>query len=74
MIGELPQSRAVLIPCISRNDVEVFAPGDSADQIYGDLFRLALSSGVEVIPCRFNYFIDHITLEGVISFQESEEA
>ena len=32
-------SRAVLIPCISRSDMEVFAPCDLADPIYGKLFR-----------------------------------
>ncbi len=72
MIGELPDSRAVLVPCISRNDVEVFAPGDSADKQYGELFRFAVSSGVEVIPCCFSFFIDHISWEGVIPFEESE--
>ena len=72
MIGELPHSRSILIPCISRNDVDVFVPGDSADPTYGELFRLALSSGVEVIPCCFSFFVDHITWEGVIAFQERE--
>ncbi len=72
MIAELPSSRAVLIPCISRNDVEVFAPGDSADPVYGDLFRLALKKGVEVIPCSFGFHLDRITWEGIKPFDEKE--
>ncbi len=61
----LPDSRAVLVPCISRNDVQKFAPGDSADPKYGELFRLSLKKGVEVIPCCFQFFLDHITWEGI---------
>ena len=62
-------SRAVLIPCISRSDMEIFAPADSADPLYGHLFREALSSGIEVIPCSFGFFSDHVTWEGVKSFR-----
>ncbi len=72
MIAELPSARAVLVPCISRNDVEVFAPGDSADPEYGDLFRLALNKGVEVIPCSFDFHLDRITWEGIKPFDERE--
>ncbi|KGG16667.1 MULTISPECIES: DNA/RNA nuclease SfsA [unclassified Prochlorococcus] len=72
MMRELPSSRAVLVPCISRNDVDIFAPGDSADPSYGDLFRLALSKGVEVFPCAFNFYQDHITWEGVKPFVTNE--
>ena len=64
-----PSSRAVLIPCISRNDMASFAPGDSADIVYGNLFREALSRGVEVIPCSFGFFLDHITWEGLKPFK-----
>ena len=60
----LPEARSVLVPCLSRNDVDTFAPGDSADPIYGKLFRMALSSGVEVIPCCFGFHSDKITWEG----------
>ncbi len=64
LIGVLPGSRAVLIPCLSRSDVEAFAPGDSADPLYGSLFRQAISAGVEVFPCCFGFHFDHITWEG----------
>ncbi len=65
MMDVLPDSRAILVPCISRNDVNQFVPGDSADPKYGELFRLSLKKGVEVIPCCFKFFEDHITWEGV---------
>ncbi len=64
LIGVLPDSRAVLIPCLSRMDVDGFAPGDSADPLYGKLFRQALKEGVDVIPCCFGFHKDHITWEG----------
>ena len=60
-----PEARGVLIPCLSRPDVNAFAPGDSADPRYGDLFRLAMAAGVEVLPCRFNFELDQITWEGL---------
>ena len=65
-----PNSRAVLIPCISRSDMESFAPGDCADELYGNLFREAVSRGVEVIPCSFGFFLDHITWEGIKPFKK----
>ncbi len=68
-----PNSRAVLIPCISRSDLEIFAPGDSADNLYGQLFRDAVAKGVEVIPCAFGFFLDHITWEGVKPFKNFQE-
>ena len=68
-----PNSRAVLIPCISRSDIDLFAPGDLADPLYGNLFREAVSNGVEVIPCSFGFFLDHITWEGIKPFQNSQE-
>ena len=68
-----PNSRAVLIPCISRSDMDSFAPGDCADALYGKLFREAVSKGVEVIPCSFGFFLDHITWEGIKPFQNSQD-
>ena len=66
-------SRAVLIPCISRSDMEIFAPCDLADPLYGKLFREAISMGVEVVPCSFGFFSDHITWEGVKPFKISQK-
>jgi len=67
-----PASRAVLIPCISRNDIDLFAPSDSADPLYGKLFREALVKGIEVIPCSFGFFLDQITWEGIKPFKNSQ--
>ena len=64
LMGVLPKARSVLIPCLSRSDVETFAPGDDADPIYGQLFRDAVRAGVEVIPCCFGFHQDKITWEG----------
>ncbi len=68
-----PDSRAVLIPCISRCDMDIFAPGDSADPLYGELFREALGKGVEVIPCSFGFFQDRISWEGVKPFKSCQK-
>ena len=68
-----PHSRAVLIPCISRSDLEIFAPGDSADPLYGELFRKALAKGIEVIPCSFGFFQDHISWEGIKPFKDYQK-
>tara|TARA_Y100001968_G_scaffold324890_1_gene365163 strand:+ start:286 stop:1056 length:771 start_codon:yes stop_codon:yes gene_type:complete len=73
LIGVCPESRAVLIPCISRSDMESFAPADSADPLYGQLFREAVAKGVEVIPCSFGFFLDHISWEGVKPFRNFQE-
>jgi len=69
LMGVCPNSRAVLIPCISRSDMEIFAPADSADPVYGDLFRKALAHGIEVIPCSFGFFNDHVSWEGIKPFR-----
>ncbi len=53
-------SRAVMLYFINRGDCTDFAPGDNADRLYGQLFRQAISEGVEVLPCRFD-----VTPEGV---------
>jgi len=64
--------RAVLLPCVSRADVERFAPGDSADPRYGELFRQAMAAGVEVLPCKFSFMADAINFEGVLPVQQQE--
>jgi sugar fermentation stimulation protein A len=65
LMGVLPDSRAVLVPCLSRPDVTEFAPGDIADPRYGELFREAIKAGVEVLPCRFRFQADGIRWEGI---------
>ncbi len=68
LMSILPQSRAILVPCLSRSDVGCFAPGDTADLVYGDLYRLAITAGMEVIPCCFGFHSDKITWEGTRPF------
>ena len=66
LMAVLPAARALLIPCLSRDDVTAFAPGDSADPRYGALFREALAAGVEVLPCRFAFAADGVRFAGVV--------
>ena len=70
----LPDARGVLVPCLSRPDLSTFAPGDSADPRYGELFRQALQAGVEVVPCAFSFEIDRILWEGQRPVQSSQSA
>ncbi len=49
----LPQSRAVMLYFINRGDCTHFAPGDSADPVYGILLREAIALGLDLLPCRF---------------------
>ena len=64
LMGVLPNARAVLVPCLSRPDVTAFAPGESADPRYGELFRQATKSGVEVLPCCFSFSADAVQWQG----------
>ena len=65
----LPDARAVLLPCLGRDDVERFAPGDRADRRYGELFRQALDAGVEVLPCRYRFSATAIHWLGLTAVQ-----
>ena len=69
LMGVVPEARAVLVPCLSRADVTRFAPGDSADPRYGNLFRQALDAGVEVLPCRFAFSREAVHWLGVVPVQ-----
>jgi sugar fermentation stimulation protein A len=53
LMALLPHNRAVMLYFINRGDCDEFAPGDSADPVYGKLLREALALGLEVLPCRF---------------------
>lgn len=61
----LPQSRAVMLYLINRGDCTEFAPGDSADPVYGKLLREAIALGLEVLPCRFEIFSEGIRYLGL---------
>jgi len=68
----LPEARAVLLPCLSRGDVTRFAPGDSADPRYGELFRQALVAGVEVLPCRYSFSAEAVHWLGLATVLERQ--
>ena len=61
----IPESKSVLILCITRNDASLFAPGDDADPLYGSLFRESLSAGMIPIPCSFQFHKDHVSWNGI---------
>ncbi|MFU8886458.1 MAG: DNA/RNA nuclease SfsA [Cyanobacteriota bacterium] len=67
-----PQARAVLVPCLSRGDVNRFAPGDAADPRYGELFRLALAAGVEVLPCIYAFDDASVSWQGLAAVEERQ--
>lgn len=61
LMGILRQgARAVLLFFVNRCDCNCFAPGDSADPVYGQLLREAQTQGLEVLPCRFEITPDGI--------------
>lgn len=68
----LPGCRAVLVPCLSRSDVTRFAPGDSADPRYGELFRQALGAGVEVLPCIYAFSETSISWLGLAKLEDRQ--
>ena len=70
LMGVLPDARGVLIPCVSRPDVDSFAPGDKADPRYGQLFRQARAAGVEVLPCRFDFTSTAVRWLGLAALQD----
>ena len=72
LMGVLPEARAVLLPCLSRADLQRFAPGDAADPRYGELFRQALAAGVEVLPCRYGFGAEGIDWLGVAPVQNRQ--
>ena len=62
--GLIPQSKSVLVPCITRADVNYFAPGDESDPLYGKLFRESTNAGMLSIPCCFEFHLDHVKWKG----------
>ena len=73
LMALLPEARAVLVPCLSRGDVARFAPGDGADPVYGELFRQALESGVEVLPCIYGFAAEGIDWQGLATVQPRQD-
>ncbi len=62
----MPQSKSVLLPCITRIDVSFYSPGDEVDPLYGKLFRESINAGMLLIPCCFEFHLDHILWNGFI--------
>jgi len=64
-----PTARAVMLYFINRGDCVAFAPGDSADPVYGELLRAAIAAGVEVLPCRFEVSPEGLRYLGLAPLQ-----
>jgi len=62
--GLIPESKSVLVPCITRKDVDYFAPGDESDPLYGELFRESINAGMVLVPCCFEFHSDHVAWKG----------
>ena len=61
----IPESKSVLVFCITRKDAILFAPGDEADPLYGNLFRQSVNAGMIPIPCSFEFQKDHVIWNGI---------
>ena len=70
LVSCIPNSKSILIPCITRTDINYFRPGDEADPIYGELFRSAISNGLIVVPCSFSFDKTHISWDRFIPILE----
>lgn len=68
----LPEARAVMLYFINRADCTEFAPGTSADPVYGKLFKDAIALGLEVLPCRFEVSPQGIRYLGLAPLKLSE--
>ncbi|NES95222.1 MAG: DNA/RNA nuclease SfsA [Desertifilum sp. SIO1I2] len=68
----LPEARAVMLYLINRADCTEFAPGSSADPVYGKLFKEAIALGLEVLPCRFAVSPQGIRYLGLAPLKLSE--
>ena len=66
LMAIIPDSKGILIPCITRTDVKYFSSGDDVDPIYGNIFRESMKKGLIVLPCCFGFYKDHVTWEGFI--------
>ena len=62
----MPNSKSILIFCITRNDADYFSPGDEADPMYGKLFRESSRAGMISIPCSFEFNKDHVLWNGIL--------
>ena len=70
LVSCIPNSKSILIPCITRTDINYFRPGDEADPAYGELFRSAIRNGLIVIPCSFSFDKTHVSWDRFIPVLE----
>jgi len=68
----LPTARGVMLYFINRGDCTHFAPGDSADPVYGKLLTRAIALGLEVLPCRFEIAPEGIRYLGLATVKLAE--
>jgi len=64
----VPETKAVMLYFINRGDCDTFAPSDSCDPKYAELFREAVDEGVEVLPYRFEITPQSINFIGLADF------
>ena len=68
----VPETKAVMLYFINRGDCNTFAPSDTCDPQYGELLRLAVAKGVEVLPYRFEITPQGISFLGLADFLPRE--
>lgn len=61
--------RAVMLYIIQRSDVEVFAPAREIDPDYSETLKLAVESGVEVIPIKAKVTPQTIELGEILPYE-----
>lgn len=67
-----PQAKAIMLYFINRADCDRFAPADSYDPKYAQLYRQAIAAGVEILPLRFEITPEKITYLGLADFSLKE--
>ena len=72
LIDLVPTSKAVMLYFINRGDCDTFAPSDTCDRAYGELLRLAIAKGVEVLPYRFKITPQGISCLGLAELLDRE--
>lgn len=68
LMALVPEAKAVMLYFINRNDCNIFAPSDRCDPKYGELLRIAVAKGVEVLPYRFEITPQGISYLGLADF------
>ena len=64
----VPNTKAIMLYFINRRDCDRFSPSDTCDPKYGELLRLAVAKGVEVLPYRFEIAPQGISCLGLADF------